>query len=148
MMISKKQLKILQKGNMLLLLVFLFHSMQLHSEHKKLPTSFIYNDTIPPKRAHHELIYDEANKTILMTAGSTPVDGAILMIFLMTSGVLTVKSGSNWEMRVIKEVASGWRMIQKETNCFRLAVIQTIFHWLIYVYWRMANGNHFPMILP
>jgi len=29
---------------------------------------------IPPKRAHHQLVYDEANKVILMTAGSSPVD--------------------------------------------------------------------------
>jgi len=27
------------------------------------------------KRAHHELVYDETNKTILMTAGSTPLNG-------------------------------------------------------------------------
>jgi len=32
-------------------------------------------DSIPPKRAHHELIYDEARKTILLTCGSTPLDG-------------------------------------------------------------------------
>jgi hypothetical protein len=29
----------------------------------------------PPRRAHHALVYDEANKTIVMTGGSTPVDG-------------------------------------------------------------------------
>ncbi|MFT3911369.1 MAG: hypothetical protein QM737_18245 [Ferruginibacter sp.] len=29
----------------------------------------------PPKRAHHFLVYDEANKYILMTGGSSPVDG-------------------------------------------------------------------------
>lgn len=28
----------------------------------------------PPKRAHHELVYDEPTQTILMTSGSTPVD--------------------------------------------------------------------------
>ncbi|MBC7872864.1 MAG: hypothetical protein H7Y01_02650 [Ferruginibacter sp.] len=30
---------------------------------------------LPPKRAHHELVYDEAGKTIIMTAGSTPLNG-------------------------------------------------------------------------
>ncbi|MEP7372563.1 MAG: hypothetical protein ABI675_04190 [Chitinophagaceae bacterium] len=30
---------------------------------------------LPPKRAHHELVYNEANKTILMTGGSTPLNG-------------------------------------------------------------------------
>lgn len=28
----------------------------------------------PPKRAHHHLVYDEANRLILMTGGSTPLD--------------------------------------------------------------------------
>lgn len=31
--------------------------------------------TIPPRRAHHELVYDESSKTILMTGGSTPLNG-------------------------------------------------------------------------
>ena len=30
---------------------------------------------LPPVRAHHSLVYDEAAKTILLTGGSTPVDG-------------------------------------------------------------------------
>lgn len=30
---------------------------------------------IPPKRAHHALVYDEKQNTILMTGGSTPIDG-------------------------------------------------------------------------
>jgi hypothetical protein len=30
---------------------------------------------LPAKRAHHALVYDESSKTILMTAGSTPLDG-------------------------------------------------------------------------
>src|SRR5689334_4119357 len=30
---------------------------------------------IPPARAHHALVYDEANKTVWMTTGSTPLDG-------------------------------------------------------------------------
>jgi tetratricopeptide (TPR) repeat protein len=29
---------------------------------------------MPPKRAHHELVYDEGNNKIILTAGSTPVD--------------------------------------------------------------------------
>jgi hypothetical protein len=35
----------------------------------------ISQPVIPAKRAHHELVYDETNKKILMTGGSTPVDG-------------------------------------------------------------------------
>lgn len=31
--------------------------------------------SLPPKRAHHELVYDEASKAILLTAGSTPLNG-------------------------------------------------------------------------
>ena len=29
----------------------------------------------PPKRAHHSLVYDEANQLVIMTGGSTPLDG-------------------------------------------------------------------------
>ena len=29
----------------------------------------------PPRRAHHALVYDEGRQRVLMTAGSTPVDG-------------------------------------------------------------------------
>ncbi|HEU4861658.1 MAG TPA: kelch repeat-containing protein, partial [Chitinophagaceae bacterium] len=29
----------------------------------------------PPVRAHHSLVYDEESKTILLTGGSTPLDG-------------------------------------------------------------------------
>ena len=29
----------------------------------------------PEKRAHHEMVYDEKNKSILLTTGSTPLDG-------------------------------------------------------------------------
>ena len=29
----------------------------------------------PPLRAHHSLIYDEATKTVLLTGGSTPLNG-------------------------------------------------------------------------
>ncbi len=34
-----------------------------------------FEDSIPDKRAHHELIYNESTGKILMTAGSTPLDG-------------------------------------------------------------------------
>jgi hypothetical protein len=30
---------------------------------------------VPPRRAHHALVYDESRQKILMTGGSTPVDG-------------------------------------------------------------------------
>jgi hypothetical protein len=35
----------------------------------------------PPLRGHHALVYDEANKTVLLTAGSTPVDGGSSFTF-------------------------------------------------------------------
>ena len=37
---------------------------------------------IPPKRAHHALVYDEENETVFMIAGSTPIDGGNSGIFL------------------------------------------------------------------
>jgi hypothetical protein len=30
--------------------------------------------SIPPKRAHHQLVYDEKNNLVLLTGGSTPID--------------------------------------------------------------------------
>lgn len=41
---------------------------------KRLTNEDIVN-LIPPKRAHHELVYDEIGRTIVMTAGSTPLNG-------------------------------------------------------------------------
>src|SRR5690349_21837091 len=35
----------------------------------------------PPKRAHHELVYDEANRRIFMTTGSTPLNGGSSFAF-------------------------------------------------------------------
>jgi tetratricopeptide (TPR) repeat protein len=34
-----------------------------------------FNGATPYKRAHHELVYDEANKSVLMIGGSTPLNG-------------------------------------------------------------------------
>ncbi len=34
----------------------------------------VYSRVIPEKCAHHELVYDEVNKVVLMTAGSTPLN--------------------------------------------------------------------------
>jgi hypothetical protein len=31
--------------------------------------------SVPPRRAHHALVYDESREKVLMTGGSTPVDG-------------------------------------------------------------------------
>ena len=33
------------------------------------------NGALPGKRAHHALVYDENSKTVLLTGGSTPLDG-------------------------------------------------------------------------
>jgi glyoxylase-like metal-dependent hydrolase (beta-lactamase superfamily II) len=32
------------------------------------------NEPVPDRRAHHELVYDEATQTVLLTGGSTPLD--------------------------------------------------------------------------
>lgn len=37
-------------------------------------TPIVYSDSLPQKRAHHELVYDELNKRVLITAGSTPLN--------------------------------------------------------------------------
>jgi tetratricopeptide (TPR) repeat protein len=34
-----------------------------------------FNGSTPYKRAHHEMVYDEANKSVLMIGGSTPLNG-------------------------------------------------------------------------
>src|SRR5688500_19862967 len=31
--------------------------------------------TVPPLRAHHSLVYDEANKRVMLWGGSTPLEG-------------------------------------------------------------------------
>jgi hypothetical protein len=38
-------------------------------------------DNVPPRRAHHSLVYDEAGKRVLLTGGSTPVDGGRTFTF-------------------------------------------------------------------
>jgi hypothetical protein len=38
-------------------------------------------DTIPPRRGHHALIYDESRQRVLMTGGSTPTDGGRASVF-------------------------------------------------------------------
>jgi len=40
-----------------------------------LSASMLRAQDAPPRRAHHAMVYDEGRKRILMTAGSTPVDG-------------------------------------------------------------------------
>lgn len=40
------------------------------------------NSSMPPKRAHHALVFDDAKKQIVLFGGSTPVDGGNSAIFL------------------------------------------------------------------
>jgi hypothetical protein len=42
-----------------------------------IPLSINHNNDnrIPPLRAHHALVYDEANRSVFLTAGSTPLNG-------------------------------------------------------------------------
>jgi N-acetylneuraminic acid mutarotase len=37
---------------------------------------------VPPKRAHHALIYDDSKKQVMLFGGSTPIDGGNSAIFL------------------------------------------------------------------
>lgn len=37
--------------------------------------------TAPPRRAHHSLVYDDAGKRVLLTGGSTPIEGGNAFVF-------------------------------------------------------------------
>lgn len=50
----------------------------------------------PPKRAHHELVYDEGNKQIILTAGSTPLDSGRRS---QTFNDLWVFDGKTWKQK-------------------------------------------------
>jgi hypothetical protein len=50
---------------------------------------------LPPKRAHHALVYDEENKQIVLTAGSTPVDGGKSFVFYNDMWAF---DGHNWNL--------------------------------------------------
>ena len=49
---------------------------------------------VPPKRAHHQLVYDEAGKTVMMTGGSTPLNGGQSFNFFND---LWTYNGKNWK---------------------------------------------------
>jgi len=50
---------------------------------------------LPPKRAHHALVYDEVSKSILMTGGSTPLNGGSSFSFFND---LWSFDGKNWKL--------------------------------------------------
>ncbi|MBC7949868.1 MAG: hypothetical protein H7Y42_18435 [Chitinophagaceae bacterium] len=63
---------------------------------------------VPSKRAHHELIYDEANKRVLLTGGSTPLDGGKSFEFF--NDVWSF-DGENWAQSGFSgDKRSGFRM--------------------------------------
>jgi hypothetical protein len=54
-----------------------------------------YTDNeIPGKRAHHALIYDEATKMVILTGGSTPLDGGRSFVFYND---IWQFNGSSWK---------------------------------------------------
>ncbi|MES2646446.1 MAG: hypothetical protein V4717_06190 [Bacteroidota bacterium] len=58
---------------------------------------------IPAKRAHHDLVYDEANKVVLLTGGSTPLNGGSSFSFYNDvwhfNGRLWKKTGNAGDQR-------------------------------------------------
>lgn len=48
----------------------------------------------PPRRAHHSLVYDEAAKQVLLTGGSTPVDGGRTFTFFNDTWIF---DGASWK---------------------------------------------------
>ena len=66
---------ILLKVNCKFLLIYLISVLILACCADSPKQDDLKTDSLPPKRAHHGLIYDEANKNILMTSGSTPLNG-------------------------------------------------------------------------
>jgi len=62
----------------------------------------------PPKRAHHELVYDEVNQRVLMTAGSTPLNGGSSYAFFND---IWTYNGQQWKQDSIAgDKRSGIRM--------------------------------------
>ncbi|MGZ8540871.1 MAG: hypothetical protein ACXWV6_09520 [Chitinophagaceae bacterium] len=83
---------------------------------------------LPPKRAHHELVYDETDNTILLSAGSTPLNGGRAFAFYND---LWKFDGTKWKPIGIagdQRTAFVWHTIQKEKNSFHLAGLQIIIH--------------------
>jgi hypothetical protein len=56
------------------LIIFLLMVVSLTSCDKE-PIATVEPTVIPDKRAHHEMVYDEASKSVLMVGGSTPLNG-------------------------------------------------------------------------
>jgi hypothetical protein len=57
----------------IILIVTLLYSILLPAQSAQESKTSIAN--MPDKRAHHEMVYDEANKLVLMIGGSTPLNG-------------------------------------------------------------------------
>lgn len=59
------------------------------------PVTLNENDPLlPPRRAHHALVYDELNNCVLMTAGSTPLNGGSSFNFFDDSWCF---DGGSWK---------------------------------------------------
>lgn len=63
----------------------------------------------PPRRAHHALVYDPANQRILLSGGSTPVDGGSRFVFFND---LWAFDGTRWtRLGASGDSLSGIRMV-------------------------------------
>jgi len=68
------------------------------------------SDTLaPPRRAHHALVYDEVNRRVLLTGGSTPVDSGRRFVFFND---LWSFDGARWqELPPSGTRSSGMRLV-------------------------------------
>jgi len=68
----------------------------------------------PPRRAHHALVYDEARERVLLTGGSTPLDGGQRFAFFND---LWAFDGSTWTpLGESGDRMSGMRLAWDRTN--------------------------------
>jgi hypothetical protein len=98
--------------NIVCILPFIISGFSLKSIYRHNNSIEIIKDNvpgIPPLRAHHALVYDEANKCILLTAGSTPLNGGSSFVVYND---LWCFSGNGWkEMGEAGDERSGIRLV-------------------------------------
>lgn len=71
----------------------------------------------PPRRAHHALVYDEANKKVLMTGGSTPANGGQSFTFFND---LWAFDGERWTMEPPSGAMLSGMALAYDTNANRV----------------------------
>ena len=96
-----------------LILIFFLHGLWVCSQ----------QSMVPPKRAHHALIYDDSKKQVMLFGGSTPVDGGNSAIFLNDFGAMMV-SGPTAGRPGINAVVLLLLLTRREKKYFHLAVLR------------------------